>query len=529
MLKRFSELAIVVLMVCDILPMIVGAAEVRGYGAPLSPVNSELSSEPIEANLTSLIVLVFVNSTIYNDVKTSLDQYRNDLKQSGFEDAIVLNWSEPDPALVRETLQQFHSNSSLAGALLVGDMPTVEYEMFTEWDYERFPTDLYYMDLDGDWLDKDDDGVFDGHEGKMKLAPEIWVGRIKTSNLGGDEASLINNYFTKNHNYREGSTTPPRRALIYIDDEWVNFANMDENSVRLLYNETTVVTGKATTNAEDFKKRLQQGYEWVHLRSHGSWYEHHFWASEGDGGIIYSTEYAEIDPNALFYQLFVCRSARYTKPNYLAGSIVFKTTQGLLAIGSTKLGSMLMYWTFYEAIAEGRTVGDAFQKWFTKWGEGRFGMSETGYIGRKWFYGLTIIGDPTLRLRWLGEREIAELQKREEEAVNDLPLVRDLRQQVDSLEENHTTLQNSYDDLKTEYSALQRYYNNLETHLLLIGDLLYFFLLTTTILLVISIYLMKSRPKLDPSVQEVLLQASRSRASSDALRKPGESTESSHH
>lgn len=487
-------LIVTTLMASILIPTIVGGTEAKSYVTSDKAVDVEPVSQPTGTNLTSLIILVFVNSTIYDDIRGSLDQYRQDLKNSGFEDAIILNWSEPNPSRIRETLQQFYSNNSLAGALLIGDLPAAEFEMFTEWDYERFPTDLYYMDLDGEWIDNDNDGVYDTHTGKMKLAPEIWVGRIKTSNLGDDEVSLINNYFNKNHDYRNDAPSLPRRALIYIDDDWVNFKSMDENSLKLLYNETTVVTDKATTNADDYKERLRQGYEWVHLRSHGTWNRHQFMVPQGDGGIVYSTEYPEIDPNALFYQLFVCSAAKFTEPDYLAGSIVFKSSHGLLAIGSTKTGSMLMHWTFYDAIANGRTIGDAFKEWFIKWGEGQFGLSGA-YTGRKWFYGLTIIGDPTLRLRWLGEKEIAELQKREEEVVNDLPLVINLRQQVDSLEENQSSLISNYGSLNDAHSALQTNYSSLETQLIEITNLLYFFLLTTTILLATTIYLIKTKPK----------------------------------
>lgn len=493
-MNKFIVLIVATLTATILIPTIAGEIEAKDYVVSDKAVDVELASQPTGTNLTSLIILVFVNSTIYDDIKDSLDQYRQDLMNSGFEDAIILNWSESNASCIRETLQQFYSNNSLAGALLIGDLPAAEFEMFTEWDYERFPTDLYYMDLDGDWIDNDNDGVYDEHTGKMKVTPEIWVGRIKASNLGGDEVSLINNYFNKNHDYRNDMPSPPGRALIYIDDDWVNFARMDENSLKLLYNETTVVTDEATTNANDYKERLRQGYEWVHLRSHGTWNRHQFEVPKGDGGVIYSTEYPEIDPNALFYQLFVCAATKFTEPDYLAGSIVFKSNHGLLAIGSTKMGGMLMYWTFYEALARGRTIGDAFKEWFIKWGQGEFALS-SAYIGKKWFYGLTIIGDPTLRLRWLGEKEIAELQKREEEAVNDLPLVINLRQQIEGLEQNHYSLQNNYDSLKDDYSALQTSHGGLETQLIGTMDISYFFLLIAVILLTTNVYLLKTRNK----------------------------------
>jgi len=446
-----------------------------------------------EANSTSFIALVLVNSTIYSGVRGSLERYEKDLENFGFEDVIILNWSDPSPLRVRDVLRQFYYNCTLGGALLVGDIPVAEYEMFTEWDYERFPIDLYYMDLDGNWTDSDQDGILDQHVGK-KIAPDIWIGRIKTSGLGGDEIGLINDYFEKNHKYRNGELSAPRRALLYVDDDWANYADMDSYSVGLLYDEVTAVTDKATTNASDYVNRLKQGYEWVHIRSHGTWNRHHFMVPVGDGGVIRSTEYKDMDPYALFYQLFVCSSTRFTEPDYLAGEIVFQTDYGLSAIGSTKLGGMLMFWTFYEALARGRTIGDAFKEWFAKWGEGQVALSG-GYVGRKWFYGLTIIGDPTLRLRWLGEKEIAELQRREEEVVDDLPLVQDMRRQMDSSQANYSSLRSEYDSLQEFHSVLQASYSAVMVQLEDIKSLLYFFLFVTVVLLTANIYLVKSKPR----------------------------------
>ena len=450
-----------------------------------------------EMNITGYDVLVIVNSTIYEGVKASLEQYRRDLEDFGFEDVIFLNWSGNRPESIREVLQQFYLNSSLAGTLLVGDLPAVEYEMFTVWDYERFPTDLYYMDLDGNWGDSDGDGILDMHFGK-KIAPDIWVGRIKTSGLGEDEVSLINKYFDKNHRYRIGSLSAPERALLYIDDDWENFASMDSYSLGVLYDNLTVVADKATTIASDYKNRLGEGYEWVHLRSHGTWLRHSFELPSGDGGVISSTEYADIDPNALFYQLFVCHAARFTEPNYLAGEVVFKTSKGLASIGSTKLGGMQMFWTFYEALARGRTLGDAFKEWFVRWGEGKVTILDS-YVGRKWFYGLTIIGDPTLRLRWLGEEEIAELQKREEQVINDLPYVQELMRQINASETSYSSLNSEYNNLRGSYSTLQETLTGVIIQLTDIRNLLYFFFLATIALLISNAYYANRKPKSETS------------------------------
>lgn len=153
-----------------------------------------------------------------------------------------------------------------------------------------------------------------------------------------------------------------------------------------------------------------------------------------------------------------------------------------------------MYWTFYDFLAEGKNVGAAFREWFVKWGEGKVSVS-SNWIGRKWFYGLTIIGDPTLRLRWLGQNEIADLQKREEEVIDELPLVLDLMRQIEGAQANYTSLNDKYGDLQGSYSSLWSTYGNVESQLTDIRNLLYFFLVITTLLAVSNVYLVKSRPK----------------------------------
>lgn len=458
-----------------------------------SSLNVESLAESTPANVTSLIVVVFVNSSVFQGVKSSVEQYESDLKDFGYEDVVVLNWSDPDPAHIRKTLSDFYINSSLAGALLVGDIPAADFEMMTEWDYERFPMDLYYMDLDGNWTDSDNDGVFDQHLGK-KIAPEIWVGRIKTSGLGEDEVSLINSYFDKNHRYRRGLLSAPKRALLYIDDDWENYASMDSYSLGLLYENVTQVTDKAETNAEDYKARINQGYEWVHLRAHGDWDYTTFEMPNGTVSNLLSQDYVQINPSALFYQLFVCKAARFTKPQYQAGELVFRTDSALLAISSTKIGGMLMYWTFYEALAKGRTIGDAFKKWFVEWGEGKV-LLQNIFVGKKWFYGLAIIGDPTLRLNWLDEAQVAELQKYEEQVIHELPLVQQLWEQVESTNSTLSSLQSEYAGLQDSYSTLQTDNVYIASDLWTSRTVLYFFIITTVLLAAAYAHISITRPK----------------------------------
>jgi len=346
------------------------------------------------------LVLVIVHSSIYATIESSLEQYALDIENEGFSVNMIeiSQLQNETPQEIRSILQD-NMNDNLVGALFVGDIPEVWIEMGDE----KILTDMYYKDLNGLWLDSDGDGVYDEHSGDV--SPEIWLGRLKASTIAGDEASLTKNYFTKNHRYRNGLLVLPWwRSLAYIDDSGLNWTEEAELSLSQVSTEVTLVTDPATTNARDYESRLKDpfGYEWIYLMCHGSYDFHTFRVPEEQdpsswSGTIFSWEYQAIDPRAFFYLFFVCSAADYTKSGYLAGSTVFADTYGLAAIGSTAEMFSISSLEFFTSLSEGNAIGDAFQEWFTEQSEENNELQENDRY-HSIFYGLTIVGDPTLKL-----------------------------------------------------------------------------------------------------------------------------------
>ncbi len=68
---------------------------------------------------------------------------------------------------------------------------------------------------------------------------------------------------------------------------------------------------------------------------------------------------------------------------------MFADTYGLAAIGSTKTGSMQEFEDFYTPLGEGKNLGESFEEWF---------ISQSPYTldDCRWFYGMTLLGYPTL-------------------------------------------------------------------------------------------------------------------------------------
>ncbi|MCK4427940.1 MAG: hypothetical protein KAW16_05615, partial [candidate division Zixibacteria bacterium] len=209
------------------------------------------------------LVHVFVDFYVYPAIETNFDQFISDLQAEGYTVSVTQVTTET-PEDIRAILWSEYP-SDLVGVILVGEVPAAWVELFTMSHYYRshFPTDYFYMDLDGTWNDNDADGFYDNMSGNME--PEIWAGRITPSFcIFGDEVQLLNQYFVKNHAYRTGSMSLPDRALGYIEIPWY-IPDMD-----YVYDDVDIVIDENTTTALDYKYMLQQGYEFVHLLSHSS-------------------------------------------------------------------------------------------------------------------------------------------------------------------------------------------------------------------------------------------------------------------
>ena len=338
--------------------------------------------------------LVIVNTMLYNDVSASVDQYVMDLIGEGYDAELYITLGgSPDD--LRSFLQGEYGDG-LFGCVLIGDLPIPWFE--TDFgdppEHSEFPIDLFYMDLNGVFLDTDYDGKFDWHTGD--LYPEIYVGRLTASPLtldGVNEIDLIDNYFYKNHLYRCDLFPANNRSLVYIDDDWAPGGDWNLN-VGEAYRNRTFVRDPWTTWSPDYKTRLPLDYENVLVCVH-SWPQGHgFKNPDDDWSWTYNTEIKAIQPNAHFYNLFACSNARYTENDYCAGWYTFNQDHGLASIGSAKTGSMLYFGDFYQPLGQGDDIGKAFKDWFYQRAVGGFDEWEI-----TWFYGMTLIGDPTLKIQ----------------------------------------------------------------------------------------------------------------------------------
>jgi len=349
-------------------------------------------------------VMIVINIMLYWQIDNSFQAFQEDLQREGYEPVVYAVLNDNDPVALKEIIIEEWETSSIEGVIFIGDVPFAWYEMDeVGWGHEEFPIDLYFMDLDGNWVDSDSNGLFDEHYGYNYKA-DIWVGRLHAYNLtyhGADEVSLMERYFEKNHLYRTGQERLDYKALAFIDDDW--HTSGFQAAVPAAYPDCDDVTDPDSTTAPDYRYRIREStdnrYEHVLVCAHSSPGLHQF-----QRGMLYSYFYAhQIDTTVVqahFYNLFACSNSRYCENNYMGGWYVFQTDYGLLSIGSTKTGSMLNFLDFYEPLGWGMTYGEAFEYWAVR------NMENS----RPWFYGMTLIGDPTLRVSDFYVTGVAEAQ-----------------------------------------------------------------------------------------------------------------------
>jgi hypothetical protein len=350
-------------------------------------------------------ICIVINNLLYLTIQDSFSGFLHDLEMDGYAPNVYTALNNGDEVALKDILISEWNSRNLTGAILVGDLPVAWYEMTHPPEYGgnhvEFPIDLFFMDLDGRWLDRDTDGLYDAHgDGTGGMEADIWVGRLLAFNLtqhGASEIDMVNNYFDKNHRYRTGDLRLADKALAYVDNDWCMFGYEDD--VTLAYPVTDAVTDPYQTTREDYMQRVREStdnrYENLLICSHSTPWAHYLYWGEGpyDYSLFHNHEIEEIDVEVFFYNLFACSNCRFVEQDDMGSWYIFQSTYGLLSLGSTKSGAMLCFEDYYGPLGSGQSFGEAFLGWCIN------NMESCYYeFSRVWFYGLTLLGDPTLKL-----------------------------------------------------------------------------------------------------------------------------------
>ena len=336
----------------------------------------------------SSLVAVFVDEFTYNAIQEEIQQYRADVEKDLNAEVIIFAQEFREPEEIRNKLLELR-NQGLAGAVLIGDIPTTYLKArLGEPGLVAVPTDFYYMDLDDDFTIRED-GFFEYSAKPLSLLPEIWIGRLKPPVSGEEGVSLLKKYFQRNHAYRTGETRPARKMLIFDPIGVEGIPNNErarylEDVERLierigLYDpsEATVVfSADIALDFQDYLNKLRQDFELAYLNLHGTPTTQQIGSSW-----ISAEEIKQLEPKPYFYFIWSCSNGDFTKKDYIAGSYLF-CGNGLVVLASTApvLGNIESGASSLFPLSLGATFGEAYKY--------------ANYLSS-----MTLLGDPTLRMR----------------------------------------------------------------------------------------------------------------------------------
>lgn len=374
----------------------------------------EYSIEQDYNNLTYIDkILIIVKYNVFTEMPSYILRYAHDIHNTFGCAVNIVSVNGESASQIRNLLQSYSSN--LNGAVLIGDIMHADFyhpdspaNGKTVWYAEKFPCDLYYMDLDGSWSHTG--GAIDtliAHTGGTgDVEPEIFVGRINTAGMGRTEIQELKWYFDKNHQYYTGKNVlNKQRALTFTGADWDAWWREFRGGVSPLYgsNYYDAVYGSSYFTKANYCSYLQNStYEFIQLASHSNVQVHNF-PTTADS-LMYPEEIYVLGTKQIGYNLFCCKACNWTKmynspcigESYLYG--LNNNSSALALAGSTKTGGMLGLKNFYNPLGNGKCIGQAFKEWWIN----QWGNNHNNYAIH-WAYGMVILGDPLVNFNFTND------------------------------------------------------------------------------------------------------------------------------
>jgi hypothetical protein len=354
----------------------------------------DVPSSLLKKNTTRLTlenkIMIFVNSQVYQKLSGKINRYVTDIGLQGYA-VHLFEYTGGNAKGLKNFIKDRKQN--LLGCVFIGDFPAAWYEVeddYYEYGYAQFPCDLFFMDLDGKWLDRDGNGIFDLHaDGPGDRQPEIFIGRIDASRMDGNQFEHLAYYFDKNHEYWEGNIYLLQFGLTYTEDDWSQYDDIVHDISCLYPGNYKFIKAPDTSRNDYLENRLNNIlYEFIQLACHSNSSAHYFTR----GGVLNSLDVRNAPPQGMAFNLFCCSALRFTDLNCLGDAYIFNQgVKTLAVIGSTKTGSMLEFRHFYQALRNRYPIGLALKKWFEM-------IAPYDDYDLFWHYGMTILGDPMLVL-----------------------------------------------------------------------------------------------------------------------------------
>lgn len=354
-------------------------------------INSGIEIAPVEKR--GAIILI-IDSTFIDSLAFEIRRLTDDLQGDGWH---VYRRDVSRTAAVTDVKQIIFSVYELnpdevQAVFLLGHVPVPysgEINVDGHTDHTgAYPTDLYYVDLNGEWTDMvinnitagdprnhniPEDGKFD--QGLIPSDIEFQIGRVDFNNMPAfskTETELLRQYLDKDHAYRHGEFSVEHRAL--IDDNFGYFNG--EAFASGGWRNGGPLVGFENVVAGDYLTDMSAGsYLWSYGAG-GGWYE-------GAGGVASTTDLANANLQTVFTMLFGSYFGDWdTRNNFLRAALAQGTTL-------TNVWSGRPHWQFHH-MGLGETIG-----YSAKVSQNNSTLYNANFGSR--FVHMALMGDPTLR------------------------------------------------------------------------------------------------------------------------------------
>lgn len=357
--------------------------------------------------------LILVNGELKGKLDDELAQYSQDLEDGGYTPAIRY-WIPGGAQVMKSIIKKSYEDSIIKGAVMIGNMPPASYEQNADYGepygivYEEFPSEFFFMDMDGTWEDTDLNGIYDKY-------PETLTVEIFTSRITGT-AEDISDYLGRVHDYKKnGSFFETRNFFSFIDDDWNSYEDENGNVYDDYMHIKNSDWGLGSIYGENYERREDREnttkttymdfmknegaefvYQWIHSDPQRIYFDDNF--SPNPANILSIQEIIDGKVKGSFYNLFDCSISRYTEEGGNIASEYVKGEYGLAIIGSTKTGGIFNPEVMNAALASGENWGTAYQLWVNDiWQNFESYGFDRPFID-SWWLGMMIQGDPTLTL-----------------------------------------------------------------------------------------------------------------------------------
>jgi len=356
-------------------------------------------------------IAILVESNIYSNISKAINRFADDIYLLTSTEVLVYSVNFSKSAEVREFLRQLYFTKNISGAIFVGNIPLPRMKLFNKTYFSL----VYYEDLDGVFvLENNTICLWNNTNGL-----EIWVSLITPPKPVSKSRFLriifLNKYFEKNHLYKVGLIRVPHRCLIVVDRDWRCWIKDCYDEVTTLYRDKCYVIGGFSENyrisAKEYELHINIGYELATGWVHGGF----TFSGGGNFDGLRHEGARKKGPGALVHIMSTCGFSNIDEDWCQALSFIFGDSITLATIGPTKSEGILEAYTLFNALSEGKTLGEAYLYWlnyrFTDdpWcGLSRFNINTSTH---SWGLSVVLYGDPTLLLK--GEPTYIELVKTE--------------------------------------------------------------------------------------------------------------------